>query len=138
LWSPSQAGLCAGGRQSPRLRERNGGATGPEEPSGPPRTSPNEADRPAPRARQRDPIPARPLAQVMKGSDSLRSGSRAAPERDPDDGLEPGLDRLVDHADDAVQLRLAQMLQRHPTDEVEVAVGADGEARAVHRVVPPE
>ena len=31
--------------------EGNGGAARPEEPSGPPRTSPNEADRPAPRAR---------------------------------------------------------------------------------------
>src|SRR5213078_5292787 len=81
----------------PSLLEGNGGAARPEEPSGPPRTSPNEAGRPAPRARPRHRTALRHLAQDMKTSDSLRLRSSAAAEGDPHDGLEPGLHRLVDH-----------------------------------------
>ena len=38
----------------------------------------------------------------------------------------------------AVQLLDGQVLERDATDEVDVAVGPEREARAVHRVVAPE
>src|SRR4029450_7132046 len=77
----------------------------------------------------------RRLAQDVQISDRLRLRGKPAPERDGHDGLEPRLDGLVDHADDAVQLGDAQVLEGHPTDEIEVAVRPDREARAVHRVI---
>ena len=58
-----------------------------------------------------------------------------APEGDADRHLEPPLDELVEHPDDAVELLDVEMLEQHATDEIAVAVGADREVRAVRRVV---
>ncbi len=52
---------------------------------------------------------------------------------DPDRGLEPPFDELVQHADDAVELVDVEMLEQHPADEIHVAVGSDREVRAVRR-----
>ena len=56
----------------------------------------------------------------------------------PDRGLEPPLDELVEHADDAVELVDVEVLEQHATDEIHVAVGTDREVRAVRRVVARE
>ena len=46
---------------------------------------------------------------------------RAAAERDADRHLEPSLDELVEHADDAVELVDGEVLERDAPDEVHVA-----------------
>ena len=48
--------------------------------------------------------------------------------------MEPALDGFVEHADDAVELGDVEVLEQRAADEVAVAVGADREVRAVHRV----
>ena len=68
-------------------------------------------------------------------SDDLRRSSGQAPECDADRDLEPSLDELVEHADDAVELVDVEVLEQHAADEIAVAVGTDREVRAVRRVV---
>src|SRR5206468_3891551 len=74
---------------------------------------------------------------VARGLDALQDYLKhfqtisALGEADPDRGLEPPLDELVQHPDDAVELRDIEVLEQHPTDEVHVAVGSDREVRAV-------
>src|SRR5207237_456720 len=58
------------------------------------------------------------------------------PEAEADRGLEPTLDELVEHADDAVERADIEVLEQDATDEINVAVGTDREVRAVGRVVP--
>src|ERR1700704_3517437 len=60
----------------------------------------------------------------------------AAAEREPDDGLEPLLHQLVEHADDAVELVDIEVLEQRAGREVDVTVGTDREAGSVERVVP--
>src|SRR4051794_4751186 len=51
-------------------------------------------------------------------------------EADPDRGLKPPFDELVEHADDAVELVDVEVFEEHATDEIHVAVRSDREVRA--------
>src|SRR5439155_22936142 len=56
-------------------------------------------------------------------------------EADPDRGLEPPFHEVVEPPDDAVELGGIEVLEQHATDEVDVAVGAEREVRAVGLMV---
>src|SRR6202035_923485 len=82
-----------------------------------------------------------PLGEVRGLTGSFLGLVRArssASEREAHRGLEPRFDDLVDDADDAVELDGVEMLERDPAGEVQVAVGPDGEPRAVEAVVALE
>ena len=103
---------------------------GPEEPSDP---TPHFPERSRP-SRTSGPSTKRTVARRFDAlQDYLKHFQRisALGKADPDRGLEPPFDELVQHPDDAVELGDIEVLELHPADEIDVAVRADREVSAV-------
>src|SRR5829696_164900 len=94
-----------------------------------------------------DPVPTDPVGpdaltdadatRASRGDSGVRGSARgrALPVGELHDRLEPAFGELVEHADDAVELFDGEVLEGDAAHEVHVAVGAEREPRAVHRVV---